>query len=443
MFRRHKNTSNLLLVNASVVSILVVGFVVSILVPRIAIERIGEVHYGIFALIVGFSPVVAFADLGLGPGITRQFAALLSECNTHAARVIVRRSQAMSTQWLLALAFAVGLVLVWTARGVTVDLAASYVLFVLATWVTILSEIRASLVRAAGRVTVTYAIKTASLITYVLVVFVFFLEFRTWLGVVFVFVGQFASSVASYALNDIVSRRVLAEAERNAPLDDSHVSCRAKAGAHFAWREAWRVSGPERFNRIIQLATGFIERPLLVATAGLAFVGSYDLFMRLTLLVTALPGALSAPVVAMLSHDASRPENERRFHGALAFARYLNFGFAFLGFGIALTAYLGFYSFFFGVPSRIPTPVGILIFVAAAVNAVTGPGYAAMTARGRIWPCNVKLSVEAVGLIAGGVTAFSMHSGLVFVAARYLSLVVAAIGFVAIEAIVSENRPHV
>lgn len=439
MFRRPRIATNLLWVNASVGLVLVAGFVVTILVPRLALVRLGETHYGVYALIVGFSSVMAFADLGLTPGTTRQFAVLLVNGKLGAVRQIVQRNQIVCSRWLLALAVAAGVVLFMAIPVVTTDLVVAYTLFVLSTWITIFSEIRASVARAAGHVTTTYWIRLASLAVYLLVVSGLFLRFNTWPGVSFIFVGQFASSVVRYLLNDLVFRRVLSSAAHATPPVGATLEPYA-LDAHSAWREAWRVSTPERFNRIIQLVTGFIERPLLVATAGLAFVGSYDLFLRLTLLVSALPGALSEPVVAMLSHDAARPDGQKRFRGALLLARVMNFGFAFLGVGVALALFLGFYSLIFGVQSRIPIELGVLIVIATGMNAITAPGVGAMMARGVVWPCNAKLAIEAVGLAAGVTVGLVAHSGVLFVAFRYLSLVAASASFVAIEVCLEKNR---
>lgn len=443
MFERYGVTKRLIWVNASVGLVLVIGFAVTVLVPRFALIRIGEARYGIYALIIGFSSVVAFADLGLTPGTTRQFAALFAEGKSVAIQAIVRRNQIISTQWLIVLAMGAAVVLFATVHTLSVDLAASFILFVASTWISILGGIRSSAVRAAGHVAATYWFQLSSLAAYLLVVVALFLVFHTWPGVLFLFVGQLAGSVVSFTLNDAAFHKLVPHVARAVPGHGTRVSDHEIVGeARDAWREAWRVSTPERFNRVIQLVMGFMERPLLVATAGLAFVGSYDLFMRLTLLVSALPGAVTGPVVAMLSHDAARPASQRKFEGALTFTRILNSGFALVGVGIALFLILGFYSTIFGVQSRVPIVLGILIVVTTGTNAVTAPGFAAMTARGTVGPCNAKLSIEAVGLGIGAAYAVYTHSGIAFVAFRYLSLLVASCSFIVMEFISTRGRAN-
>ena len=58
-------------INALVVLGLFLGFIVSIIVPRIAISKVGTEIYGLYGLIVGFGGILSFSDLGTLPGIIK------------------------------------------------------------------------------------------------------------------------------------------------------------------------------------------------------------------------------------------------------------------------------------------------------------------------------------------------------------------------------------
>ena len=156
------------------------------------------------------------------------------------------------------------------------------------------------------------------------------------------------------------------------------------------WTEARRVSVPERISRTAQLAIGAIERPLLVATSGLAFVTLYDLLLRLTLCVSVVPSALSQPLLAMLSYDAVRQERDRGFRSSLRMTRLIGGVWTATGLVAAVLLWTRFHYDIFGVRSRIPPVVGLLIFSVAAINVLTAPGVAALTAQGVVKPTTIR-----------------------------------------------------
>lgn len=422
-----RNMAHMLAIKASVVVVLVTGFVVTILVPRLAIMKLGELEYGIYALIIGFSSVIAFCDLGLIPGLTRQFAALIAAGNSNVVAEVIRRNERSSGRWLLLLASIVAIVLALLLPKITLDLVIAYSVFIASSWITILAEIRAALLRAAGQLLISYWIKTTSLISYVLALAVFFVALEEWPGVSIVFVAQCLSSVVALYL----IHRVCARASLIGKHEDLAPSLAVNGKLEFEnnWGEVWRVSAPERLNRVIQLVVGFIERPLLVATIGFTFLTSYDLFLRLLLLVSAVPSALSAPLLAMLAHDAARTGGDRRFDGALGLATGLNFALTILGVGVALTFFLVFHDLAFGVKSQISIPLGLLLIASAAINVLTAPGTAALTALGVVRPSTIKLSIEGVGMVIGICAALLAHDGVVFIMIRAVALIASAVLF--------------
>ena len=421
---------HVLAIKASVVVVLVTGFIVTILVPRMAIMKLGELEYGIYALIIGFSSVIAFCDLGLIPGLTRQFAALIASGNPDVVAEVVRRNERSSGRWLLLLASIVAIVLAFLVPKITLELVIAYSIFIVSSWITILSEIRSALIRAAGHLLVSYVIKIASLLTYLLATAFFFFSINEWPGVSIVFAAQCLSSVVAFywVRRECKRSSLIGKCEGAAP----SLATNRKLELETTWREVWRVSGPERLNRVIQLVVGFVERPLLVATIGFTFLTSYDLFLRLLLLVSAVPSALSAPLLAMLAHDAARKDGDRRFDGALGLATGLNIGLTILGVAVALTLFLGFHDLVFGIQSQIAVPLGLLLIAAAAINVLTAPGTAALTAQGVVWPSTVKLSIEGVGMVIGICAALLAHDGVLFIMVRSVALIVSAVFFLLI-----------
>jgi hypothetical protein len=179
---------------------------------------------------------------------------------------------------------------------------------------------------------------------------------------------------------------------------------------------------------------GAVERPLLIATAGLAMVTSYDLLMRLVLLVSAVPGALNHPLLAMLAYDSVRESSQRKFTLALRVTKIASVACALGGLVLCMLLWGGFHQKLFGVPSHIPIGVGILVAVVAAINIQTAPESAALTAEGIVWPINTKLYFEVAGIIAGGILAFWLRNGLLFIVIRYCTLGLSATGFLLLGA---------
>jgi hypothetical protein len=302
------------------------------------------------------------------------------------------------------------------------------IVFAAATSFYIRAEIRSDMLQVSGAVVTCYVFRSLYLVTYLSTVCIFYYSIKTWSGVWLLCYAQLLASciyynVANLSLKHTWSMLVPILGEPPLPMS---------ARPAF-WAEVWRVSSPERINRIIQLIMGAVERPLLIATAGFSMVTSYDLLMRLVMIVSAVPGALNDPLLAMLSHDSVRESPNRKFPLALRLTRVISAACALAGLIVSMVLWRFFHIALFRVSSRIPFGVGLLIAVVAAVNVQTASGAAVLVSKGIVGPIKAKLYAEAVGIVAGALAAWWLRNGLLFIAIRYCALGLSAIGFLLAE----------
>lgn len=425
---RRANIWRQLAINGWVIAMLILGFAVSLAIPKMTIPRLGEAGYGIYALIIGFSGILAFADLGLIPGLTRELAkpALDKDVVT-----IV-----MALRWLDRVMFVVSILLstscmilmLVSLHSFDSRIYHAFTVFVVATFFTARADIRAALLRVSGSIKESYVLRGIYLLTFLGSIWSASHYIAHWNGVVVVFYAQLSASLVYYCSVALLLKR---------RLDIPVLLCMVPSGKvaqPACWRGAWYLSSPERLGRGVQLIAGAIERPLLLITGGLAVVTSYDLLMRLTLLVTAIPGAISQPLLAMLVHDSTVQSTEGKYSLALPLTRLISLTCAILGLVVAVVLFAGYHQQLFHIRSRIPLLIGVLVAVVAGINAQTAPGSASQIARGIVGPSKMKLYIEGGGLMLGGVCAFLLHNGFIFIVVRNCAL-----GFAAVIFLVSEK----
>lgn len=405
-------------IKAHVLLNLTLGFAVAIAVPRLAISKLGLETYGAYALIAGFAGLLAFADLGLPPGLIRALAGPLARDDSYVVRsTMVRAARTVFSTWVALLAFCWGLLWFSTgqAAGQTFH---ALVVFSLASLFASGAVLIAAVLGSAGRIVFTYGARSAYLIVYLLCILAAYAAMPQWPGVVVICYAQLFAAVAFFVI-------LLREAQ--------HLVAGTRAGplelgeAHRLWPTVWQLSAPDRFNRFIHLVASAVERPLLFATMGSAFVGSYDLLLRVSLLVSALPSGLVQPLLAMISHDQARPGDQTRFAGAERSTRGVVAGLAVLGLAGSTVLWTGFHVDIFGVETSIQNPLGLLVLVTTAINVMTGPGVAMCIARREPAPVNRKLQIEMAGVLVGAVVALSTGNGQSFIVIRYVALLVSAI----------------
>jgi O-antigen/teichoic acid export membrane protein len=411
-------------VKAMVMVNLLVGFLVTIAVPRLAIEKLGLTDFGLYAVILGFAGVLAFADLGLIPGLTRALAMPVAKGDMRAVNATVARvSRIVLVAWVSLTIVCATLFLMSASRADWVHLNA-LIIFCAANLVLTLSEVHAAVVRLSVNVVAPYVARFLYLVAYLGLTVALYYGIPNWPGIEILSYIQLLCALPYY----LFLRRLAATPHRQLGVPGRDPCHETDA----IWKEAWRVSSPERFNRVLQLIAGLVERPLILAMSGAALVASYDLLSRLTLVVSAVPGALSQPLLSMLSHDRARSEKDRRFTGALYVTRAVGMVTAAVGIIVATVLWLGFHERIFGVPSLLSTQLGLLVLCIAGLNVLTAPGVAVQVAEGVTWPINMKMAIEAIGVVVGAAAAFWSNDGLLFVALRNCAIGVGALVFLLI-----------
>jgi O-antigen/teichoic acid export membrane protein len=282
------------------------------------------------------------------------------------------------------------------------------------------AEIRLAIIRLTGDVVFTYHYRMLYLGCYLLLILAMYFSAGSWPNVGVIFVAQLAAMAPSYTWLMIKQKRLMASSTES-------------GGANGIWKEVWKVSSSERLNRGLQFSVGLVERPLLLGASGLAFVGSYDLLMRLMMIVSALPGALNQPMLAMLAHDAARGGSGRKFESTIRRTKLVTAASASVGVLAAMLAFTFFHEAIFGVTSLISPRLAILIAVSSGVNVLTAPTNAMFMARGIVWPCNLKATVEILGVAAACIGGWLWESGQIFITLRYAFLLVGAAGLLVVE----------
>jgi hypothetical protein len=421
------NPKDQLVIKCWIVAMLALGFVVSVTIPKLAISKLGELGYGVYGLIVGFSGILAFADLGLIPGLTRELAKPLATGEQVHVEAVLRRLDRLVLGLSLCLASACLILMYYSIPVFNKQAVHALVIFSVATFYTCRADIRAALLRVSGAIVESYILRGLYLVVYLTTVVALYYFVDRWNGIALVCYAQLLAAVVYYTfIKNSLGRHLVASSL-------SKGESAASADTANFWKEAWRVSSPERLNRVIQLTVSAIERPLLIVTAGLAMVTSYDLLMRLLMFVSAVPGALSQPLQAMLLHDSVRPQSSRRFPMALRLTKIVGALCAVAGLIVAVVILVFFHQALFHVPSRLPLFVGVLLAVVAAVNVQTAPGSAALLAKGVVGPISRKLYVETSGVVLGFIAALWLRDGLVFIVVRNAALGLSAVGFLLAE----------
>lgn len=430
----NKSFINQLVVNAWILLSLIVGFAVTIIVPRLAILRLGETGYGLYALIAGFAAVLGFADLGLIPGITKSLSKSVAEGSSVIIRIITRRIELIVFLGIMFLgALCLGVILFSSSLNKS-EIIFSLTLFSISAYISTITEIRLSILRLKGFIEYTYKVRIGYLVCYLLFVTLFYFTIPVWGGVGLLFVAQLISAFAFFLVVVIHQR---SSRPNNQILNN--LSTLQKQEVDLLWSNIFKISAPERFNKILQFINGLIERPMIAAMGGLALVGSFDLMMRLMIIVSAIPGALNQPLLSMLSHDLVRQKSERRFHQALRLTRLISLVTALLGLVVSLIIFSQFHQRIFGVLSLIPMSVFVVIAFSTALNVLTASGSALFISQGIIWPCNWKVAIEGIGIALGVTLGLIFGSVFLFVIFRYSFLLLAALFLLIVERTLKAN----
>jgi hypothetical protein len=420
-------------VNVWILANLGLGFLVTIIVPKLAIERLGFASYGIYALIIGLSAVMAFADLGVIPGLTKALGHTVASRDYALVTRVLNRVNRIAMLMAVILGCICYIVIHASLVQLSPPILFATTLFILTAYLTVKAEVRLTILRISGDVACTYHFRICYLLLYLIIIGTIYIVVKDWTHVWVIFFAQLGALLPVYLWLGRYFR------EHISP-DDGKVTQEGEARYLAAWREIRITSSAERLNRVVQFTVGLIERPLLLATSGLAFVGSYDLVMRLMLIASAVPGALNQPLLSMLVHDKVRSGEQRKFTGTLRNTKLVTFASASIGSGIAIGAFLLFHQTIFGVVSLVPPGLGVFIAVTSGVNVLTASSTALLISNGIVWPCNVKGVGELVSVIGGAIAAWRWQAPEVFIYVRYLFVLIGALFLLIMEQTIRMKR---
>lgn len=398
---------------------LMAGFLCSIYIPRLLLERFGGNNYGLYSLVLGFAGVLAFSDLGLQAGLSRELSRCL-ELNKKSTlrRAVGRLNILVSKVWAI-ITIAIFIIGYFYMKDNNKYMAAHvFLVFAVATLVTIYAEILSGVVRAGGEITSSYFAKTVYYVSQLIlsVLFVRLASGDIWL----VCWAQLISSLIYFSYLLIKYIKMLGGGGEG-DFDE--------LGDRRLFEEAWKISSPERLNKIMQLVSSLIERPLLLGVSGALLVTSYDLLMRIGQLITVLPAAIGQPLQSMIAFDNEKNIEEKRFIGFVIFAKRATKLISIFGFFCAIFIWYKFHERIFHVKSEIPGWLAVLVLLTIAINASTAPMASNMLATGRISLMKVKAGIEISGMLVAMVAALYTKSALIFVAVRFGSIGVAAVYF--------------
>ncbi len=227
-------------VNVSVVVALVVSFGVGVLVPRLALAKLGEASYGVYALIVGFSGVLSFADLGLIPGLTLVLARLVAMGEVARLYFLLRRVDRLVVACFACLAAGCGGLMYMSLHNLDRHAFYAFGLFALATLWSARAEIRSTLICVSGAVGAAYLLRSVYSLLFLLFVVIMGVLVGKWDGPWPVCLGQLSASWSYYALVNLYSGRRLTERKRAAHARRSDRSSRDDT--RDLLREALRLS---------------------------------------------------------------------------------------------------------------------------------------------------------------------------------------------------------
>jgi O-antigen/teichoic acid export membrane protein len=274
------------LINGSSVAVLCIGLLNTLLIPKMAIAAMGIEHYGQFAYLLGFCLLPTFLDFGLMPGLTREVGRLCAENRVDEGRAIIRRFQGLVAGLaLIVVALVAGVVTFGTGGGVATLLAilagaGSNIL-------TMVTDLGMIMRRVQGRIVMANLSKAVYYICYLC--FIAVLYFLNYLNVQGLFYGQALGALA-YAMMGWIQ---YSKGKRSAGVPLRRV--------RIPWKRLWGTALPEQVNRVQGAFLPSAERTLLLAAGGPAQVGAYDVALRLSAMVTTLPGVIAEPVLALLA----------------------------------------------------------------------------------------------------------------------------------------------
>jgi hypothetical protein len=157
-------------VNVWILANLGLGFLVTIIVPKLAIERLGFASYGIYALIIGLSAVMAFADLGVIPGLTKALGHTVASRDYALVTRVLNRVNRIAMLMAVILGCICYIVIHASLVQLSPPILFATTLFILTAYLTVKAEVRLTILRISGDVACTYHFRICYLLLYLIII---------------------------------------------------------------------------------------------------------------------------------------------------------------------------------------------------------------------------------------------------------------------------------
>lgn len=406
-------------VQALALAQLAIGFLGSVLIARWSIARLGLDGFGSFALLLGYAAVFALCDLGILPGLTATVGARLSAGREATALALVRAASVMTAATWVLLAIVSLAYLHVALPGLADPLTLPLLIFALGSALVSIGDVSATLLRVGGHLEYAYASRLLYQIVWVGGVGLAFWQIQTWRGItILTLVQLFASIVYIIA----VGARLRSRAK-----DDRWTVVRLRrAFRSRSWNSAWTLSGPERGIRLMGALVSLGERSFLMVLGAAPILASYDLLLRISTVVSAVPATLAQPLLAMLASGVAGESSRGGYGDAARHTRRLTGSLVWVGLGGAVVIWVWGAERLFGVRPELPLALALSVFLATAINVQTAPGVAIATVHHAVEIVRRKVIVEAIGVAVAAVLGYALGSALWFIVVRYAALILAA-----------------
>jgi len=411
----------------SSIVLLASGFLSALIVPKLAITNMGIEAYGLFAALLGLTVIPTFFEFGITPGLTRELSRLYVNKDMIGFKKLARRIRLLTSSLsILGVLAAVGIaVSIFSDRLNIYYLTIAVFLGGFANAIMLFSNLQLIEIRVAGRIVLANLLRALYYWLYILFV-IFFFALNVF-DVRALFAAQFTSATVLCIIIFffLTSKKAITN---NASNIEVH------------WKTLVGLALPEQLNRLQSSILPAFERPMMLLVGGSNFIAAYDIAIRLSALVTALPGALAQPLVALFAPNI--------FKGKLDQNRYIlkttrNISLLFVLGSIALGIILvyKFAAVYYGVDRKILTNIALFIFVGSGINVLTAPFGAWLYADGDIRPLVTKSVLDIIFAFSGILMAYILYGPWFYILIRYLGFIISS-AFLLWIARVYINKDH-
>lgn len=418
--------ADLLRINLVDVACLGMGFVTSLVVPKLAIGALGIDGYGVVAVLLGVSLIPSFLELGLTPGLTREIGKLHARGQLGSIKRIVLRFQ--SRLGAAGVVIAIAAAFISAERNVAGAGWQQTFIAVMAggcaNVLTLVAELSLIRVRVAGgfiKASVSRAIYSVIYLSGVILFAIF-----SSINIESVFIAQLCGACVFLAVAQLLANRL------------GSADIAAQVSAVLPWRRlSWSVAA-EQTGRVQSSLLPGLERHYLLTFGGPTAVSAYDVALRLSALVTAVPGAIAVPLVALFSPNVANAAHDTNRRVLRHMDMLTGIVVVVSGAAVLLLAH-NFAITFYGLEGSPLIAFSTLIIVGSAINALTASRVALLYAHDKPIPILIKsvcdLSFTCVAIIAMVV----YRDPILFVAAKYLGFIVSTVGLFAFCAVQLPN----